>query len=69
LREHGGFLFNDSPEERRAAYRRLGARFEVDKDGLLTLLFDLEVAVENATVDLSFTYLNTTSSSTATSRT
>ncbi|CAA9427894.1 MAG: hypothetical protein AVDCRST_MAG55-2445 [uncultured Rubrobacteraceae bacterium] len=54
FRRYGGFFFNDSPEERRAAYRRLGARFEVDRDGLLTLRFDLEVAVENATVELPF---------------
>jgi len=69
FRQHGEFSFNDSPEERRAAYRRLGARFEVDRDGLITLLFDLEVAVESTTVDLPFVDMETTSSSTVTSRT
>jgi len=69
FRRTGGFFVNDSPEERRAAYRRLGARFDVDRDGLLTLRFDLEVAVENATVELPFVREKTTSSSTATSRT
>lgn len=58
LRQHGEFSMNDRPEERRAAYRRLGARFEVDRDGLLTLLFGLEVAVENATVELPFVHKN-----------
>lgn len=54
FRQHGDFSYNDSTEERRAAYRRLGARFEVDRGGLLTLKFGLDVAVENTTVDLPF---------------
>nr|MBA3390652.1 hypothetical protein [Rubrobacter sp.] len=69
FRQHGEFSFNDSPEERRTAYRRLGARFEVDRDGLITLLFDLEVAVESTTVDLPFVDMETIPSSTVTSRT
>ncbi len=69
FRRDGAFFLNDSPEERRTAYRRLGARFEVDRDGLITLLFDLEVAVESTTVDLPFVDMETIPSSTVTSRT
>jgi len=42
MREGSMYFGNDPPEERRAAYKKLGARFEVDPDGILTLRFELD---------------------------
>lgn len=42
FRRDGEFLYNDSPEERLAAYKRLGVRFEIEKDGALTAFVSLK---------------------------
>ena len=43
IRSNGQFFFVDDPEEKRGCYRRLGARFEVAKDGALTLRFGVDL--------------------------
>ncbi len=48
-RKEGDFFYNDSPEERRRAYSRLGARFTVDEDGILRLRLELDLSGNRCT--------------------
>lgn len=41
FRRDGEFLYNDSPEDRLRAYKRLGVRFDIEKDGALTASLSL----------------------------